>query len=93
MANKTIISIKSPTPNWATWVFRIVFWLNKAILAAVTADPGISADMKVRIAVYLSAIDGFVWTVSRGLGVKIDEGSAQTADSTDPKEPPPGPKP
>jgi hypothetical protein len=90
MANKTVISIKKPTPTWATWIFRIVFWLNKAILAAVTADPGISAEMKLRIAVYLSAIDGFVWTASRGLGVKIDD--TATADSTDPKDPPP-PKP
>lgn len=67
---KTVISINKPTPMWATWVFRIVFLLTTAATIIIAADPGIPDDMKVRIGVYLKALDVFIWGIGRGLGVE-----------------------
>lgn len=70
---KTVISIQHPTPSWANWVFRIVFLLNKVVIAVIAADPGIDAETKVRIGLYLSGLDTFVWGISRVFGVKIED--------------------
>lgn len=70
---KTVLSINKPTPSWANWLFRVVFLLNKVVVAIVAADPGIDDQTKVRIGLYLSGLDTLCWSISRMLGVKIQE--------------------
>lgn len=91
---KTIISVNSPTPTWANWVFRVVFLLNKVALGIIASDPGIDANTKVRIAIYLSGLDALVWGLSRMIGVKLDESDVPKKQfdgpgGTDPVKPKP----
>jgi hypothetical protein len=74
---KTIFSINSPTPQWANWLFRSVFLLNKVVIAIVAGDPGIDPETKVRIGLYLSGLDTFFWGLSRMVGVKIQDDDEQ----------------
>lgn len=67
---KTIISIQNPTPKWATWLFRIVFLLTSVAVFLVSNEPSIPDPFKIRIALWLKALDVFVWGIGRGLGVK-----------------------
>ncbi|WP_123849205.1 hypothetical protein [Chitinophaga lutea] len=73
MANKTVISIEKPTPKWATWVFRIVFLLTTAATFIIGSDPGIPAEIAVRIGVYLKAADLVVWSLSRMVGIQEEK--------------------
>ena len=82
---KTVISIQHPTPSWANWVFRIVFLLNKVVIAIVASDPGIDAETKVRIGLYLSGLDTFVWGISRTFGVKIQDDELKDKENNDVK--------
>lgn len=68
--NKTVLSFNKPTPVWATWIFRIVFLLTTAATIVVAADPDISDKTKVKLGVYLKALDFVIWGVGRGLGVE-----------------------
>lgn len=79
---KTIISILHPTPAWANWAFRIVFLLNKVVIGMVASDPGIDAETKVRIGLYLSGLDTFVWGISRIFGVKVQDEEAPKPENT-----------
>lgn len=67
---KTTFSIKDPSPKWATWLFRIVFLLTSVAVFLVANEPSVPDTLKVRIAVWLKALDVFVWGIGRGLGVK-----------------------
>lgn len=73
---KLSLSIKSPTPMWATWAFRIQFCFNKAFLFWVTSvDMFNAAELKTIIAT-CAAIDLFVWGIGRSIGVKPPETNA-----------------
>ncbi len=71
VTGKTVVSFNLPTPKWATWVFRVVFILTGVATFVMTADPAISPVMKVRIAIYLKALDMLVWGVTRAIGVDV----------------------
>jgi hypothetical protein len=73
MAEKTVISIDRPTPMWATWVFRIVFLLTTAATMIIAGESAIPDDLKVRIFLYMKALDAIVWGIGRALGVKKDD--------------------
>jgi len=73
VSTKTVISIQSPTPMWATWVFRITFILTTAATMVIAADPTIPDGVKVRIGAYLKGLDFVIWGISRMLGVQIDQ--------------------
>lgn len=70
---KTIISVNSPTPQWANWTFRVVFILTTAAIMVIAADPTIPDSVKVRIGAYLKGLDFVVWGLSRMLGVEINK--------------------
>lgn len=72
MPNKTVISVKKPTPTWATWVFRVVFILCGIAAYIVAGDKAIPAETAVRVMLYLTAIDRGVWLLSRAIGVDED---------------------
>jgi hypothetical protein len=71
--SKTILSFNKPTPAWATWIFRIVFLLTTAATIVIAADPDIKDKTKVKLGVYLKALDFVIWGVGRGLGVDRKE--------------------
>jgi len=60
----------SPSPIWATWTFRIIFLANKAATVLIAAEDMFTDKMKIKIFLYMSAVDLFVWGIAKGLGVK-----------------------
>lgn len=68
---KTVLSFTKPTPVWATWAFRIIFIITGVATFIIAADPGISADTKVRLGVYLKGLDLLIWGLTRAIGVDI----------------------
>lgn len=68
---KTVLSFVKPTPQWATWAFRIIFILTGVAIFIVAADPGINSVAKVRIGVYLKGFDMLVWGITRAIGVEV----------------------
>lgn len=92
MANKTIISIKKPTPAWANYVFRTVLLMATTLNTAIVSAPGIAEATKLAIVYWSGILVTFIWGLSRVVGIKLEDDQV-AADSTDPKEPPPGPKP
>jgi hypothetical protein len=69
--------IVNPTPMWATWIFRIEFFLNKALLYyfTTTTTAQMSAEEVKHWLVVLIAIDGFVWGIGKSMGIKPPEDS------------------
>jgi len=90
MANKTVISIKKPTPPWANYVFRTVLLMATTLNTAIVSAPGIAEATKLAIVYWAGIPVTFIWGMSRIVGIKL--GDDEKADSTDPKDPPP-PKP
>lgn len=63
-------SIKSPSPMWATWAFRIQFCANKAIMFWLSGtDSMTTSQIKSKI-LLLTSIDMFVWALGRSIGIK-----------------------
>lgn len=73
------ISFNSPTPMWATWIFRVEFFLNKALMMWIASTDIIPSNkLKVVIATF-TAVDFFVWGIGRSIGVRPpDDPSAKT---------------
>lgn len=93
MANKTIISIKKPTPAWANYIFRTVLLMATTLNTAIVSAPGITEATKLAIVYWSGILVTFIWGLSRVVGIKLGDEQETKSDSTDPKEPPPGPKP
>lgn len=70
---KTIISVNSAPPKGITWAFRIVFVLTTGATFIIAGDPTIPDVLKVKIGVYLKALDFCLWGLGRGLGVKKED--------------------
>jgi hypothetical protein len=66
---RLVPSFTLPSPKWATTVFRIVFCVTTALTMIITAEPAISANVKVHIFIYLKAIDFVIWFMGRGMGI------------------------
>jgi hypothetical protein len=66
---ETVWSLKKPTPLWAAWLFRIVFFSTTALTIVVAGDAEIKDKIKVRIFLYMKGLDAIVWGIARGLGV------------------------
>lgn len=78
MATKIGISqIKSETPSWAKWMFRIVFILTTAATFIIASDPAIPDEMKVRIGVYLKGLDMIIYGISKMFGIEKEEAPPQ----------------
>lgn len=78
MANeKTIISVKEPTPKWATWVFRTVFLIGTTLNTSIIQAPRIPQPVKLDIVYWSGIVVMLVWGLSRIVGVKIDESKWQ----------------
>ena len=60
----------SPSPMWATWMFRIVFLLTMGATIIIAGDTTIPDGLKVRIFLYMKGFDFVVWGIAKGLGVK-----------------------
>ncbi len=71
VTGKTVLSFTKPTPMWENWVFRITFILTGLAIFVIAGDPAIDDATKVRIGVYLKALDTLIWTMSKSLGVEI----------------------
>jgi hypothetical protein len=64
-------AITQETPIWAKWVFRIVFLLTTVATFVIAADPAIADDLKVRLTVYLKALDMIVFGLSKLFGIEL----------------------
>jgi hypothetical protein len=73
MANFGTEQIAKETPQWAKWMFRIVFALTTVAAFIIAADPAIPDPLKVRIGVYLKGLDMLVFIFSKMFGVEIPE--------------------
>ena len=72
MANTTI-SFKDPKPKWATWMFRIQFFANKALMFWLSGTKLIKPEDLGEWILALGAIDLVVWGLAQGFGVKKDD--------------------
>lgn len=63
----------STTPQWARWMFRIVFILTTVAAFIIASDPGITDPLKVRIGAYLKGLDMLVFMFSKMFGVNVKE--------------------
>lgn len=66
-------AIIAPSPAWATWMFRITLLLTSVIVFVIASDPGIPDDLKVRISVYLKALDLLIFGFSKMFGITIEK--------------------
>lgn len=74
MATKFGINqVNTETPKWASWVFRIVFLLTTVATFVIAGDDNISNEVKVRIGVYLKALDMFIYGLSKMFGVQVKD--------------------
>ena len=64
----------SETPQWAKWMFRVVFAITTVAAFIIAADPSIPDDTKVIVGVYLKGIDMLVFTISKMFGVEVKDG-------------------
>lgn len=67
---KTVLSLNQPTPAWVTWIFRIEFVLNKAILFILGASAIFTPQQVKESLVWIAAIDLTVWGLGRFVGLK-----------------------
>lgn len=67
------ISFINPTPMWATWIFRVEFFANKAFLLWMSSTNIIHPEQMKGIVGTLAAIDFFVWGIGKSIGVKPPE--------------------
>lgn len=66
-------SVKYPTPMWATWVFRVEFFANKAFLFYLAGADGFDAHT-IKMAILIAGtVDMFVWGIGKSLGIKPPE--------------------
>lgn len=70
---KTVISLNSPTPSWATWMFRIEFVLNKVAVYVLTSLDGLSVKQMKYAILIISAIDLATWSFGKFIGLKKDD--------------------
>ena len=70
---KLVISLTQPTPMWATWIFRVQFFANKAILFYLAGTTLIPPDMIKQDILILASVDLFVWGIAKSLGIKPPE--------------------
>lgn len=68
-----ISQVLNKTPNWAIWMFRIVFILTTVATFVIASDPSISDDLKVRIGVYLKGLDMLIFSISKLFGVDVKQ--------------------
>lgn len=69
----TVISIKHPTPAWATNVFRTVLIMGPVFNTILSQAPGITDTAKLHISYWTSALITVTWAFSRMIGVKIED--------------------
>lgn len=74
---KTIISVSAPTPKWATWVFRIVFFITTGLSFWVAGTNLVPESIKVEIMLAFKSLDIIVWGLGKSLGVKKDDFTAE----------------
>ncbi len=66
-------AIKSDTPQWAKWMFRGTIIVTTVITFVIASDPSIDDGLKVRIGVYLKALDMLVLGFSKMFGVPVED--------------------
>ena len=65
----TMSALKSETPKWAKWTFRIVFILTAVSTFIIASDDAIPMEWKVRLGVYLKGLD----MLSKMFGVQVKD--------------------
>lgn len=71
---KTVISFRKDTPEWAKWMFRIVFALTTGIGAYMASSNLFSQEVKYETILVLKLlIDPLVYAISKMFGVSRTE--------------------
>jgi len=79
-AEKTVISIKHPTPAWANWVFRSALLIGTTLNTTIVQAPRIPQDIKLDIIYWSGIFVAIIWGFSRIIGVKIEDIKTNTND-------------
>lgn len=70
---KTVFgAINSPTPMWATWMFRIVFGLTTILAFWVGGSTLFEQTTKFEIIQGLKALDAVIFLFSKTFGIVLD---------------------
>lgn len=71
---KTIFgAINSPTPQWATWMFRVVFLLTTVASGYLAATNLLSTEAKYEVTLVLKlVVDPLVYGLSKMFGIVVD---------------------
>lgn len=75
---KTILSIKHPTPAWANWVFRTALLIGTTLNTTIVQAPRIPEDIKLDIVYWSGIFVAMIWGLSRIIGVKIEDTTLKT---------------
>lgn len=75
---KTILSIKHPTPSWANWVFRTALLIGTTLNTTIVQAPRIPEDIKLDIVYWSGIFVAIIWGLSRIIGVKIEDTTIKT---------------
>lgn len=78
---KTVISFTKDTPMWATWIFRIEFFLNKGIMMYLAGTPNTIVHLKNDILI-LGIVDFMVWGLAKSIGVKKSDLGLEDSSGT-----------
>lgn len=66
---KTVISFTKKTPEWAKWMFRVVFFITSFLTVWVYGTELISKSWKLEIMLILKSLDFSIYFISKGFGV------------------------
>lgn len=66
-------SLVKDTPMWAKVATAIMILLTTVACFAISGDPGIPDQLKVRLMVYLKALDMLTYGIMRMFGISNDQ--------------------
>jgi hypothetical protein len=73
--------IGKPTPQWATWVFRIFFYAASLATVIITTDKDIPAETALTIVKYLGYAVMGVHGLSKMVGVDVTQYEQDAKDA------------
>lgn len=68
-----IAGLQNPTPKWATWVFRIEFFANKALMMFLSGTHSIPPEQLNEWILWTTIIDTIFWAFARQVGIQKPE--------------------
>lgn len=73
--------VNKPTPKWATWSFRVFFYLASLATIIVTTDNAIPPHIALMVAKYLAFATMGVHGISKMFGVDVTQDAQDAKDA------------